>query len=321
MSITSFFIQNPIVFHAVIILASLLVIIKAATYLIRGITNYSEKLGLSDYITGMIIVAIAASVPELVSSIMGIVSAEPGIVFGTIIGSNISGIALVLAVFAMVGKKINLKSRIFKKTEMMIFIFSIIPFLLVADGRLSRTDGIMLIILYFTFVIVLWKREGQLGGIKKQIKIKSIYKDALLFILALAAMLLSARWLVFSAIEASEIVGISPYYISLVIIGIGATIPDITVGVSALLKGHQNVGIGNALGSMLTKSLLFLGIISIIQPLVINFNVLLIAVVFAITTTGVAFYFIEKGSMTWKNGVLMLLLYIAFIAIQSLKGG
>lgn len=314
--ISNFIVQNPLAFHSMVILASLAIIVKAADYLVTGITHYSEKLGLSDYIVGMLIVGLTASTPELVSSIMGMTAQEPGVIFGTILGSNISGVALVLAVFALVGRKINLKSKVLKKTEMIIFIFSIVPFLLLVDGTLSRIDGIILVLLYISFTVVLWIKEGELGSIKKQIKLKNIYKDALLFILALAAMLLSARWLVFSSISASNLLNIKPYYVSLIVLGIGATIPDITVGIRALLKGHQDVGIGDSLGSMLTKILLFLGVAAIIQPLAIEFSMLLVAVVFTVIIMGVTFYFTEKGSMNWKHGLLMLLLYIGFIIVE-----
>lgn len=329
--ISDFIAQHQLGFHTFVIIASLAIIVKAADYLVTGITNYSEKLGLSDYIIGMIVVALAASVPELVSSIMGLAVAKQGglaaakhgsgIIFGTIIGSNIAGIALVLAIFALVGRKINLKSKVLAKTEMVVFLFSIVPFLLVADGILSRLDGSILVLLYLAFTVFLWRKEGELGRIKKQVKLKRIYKDALLFILALVAILLSARWLVFSAIAVSKELEITTYYISLIVIGIGATIPDMTVGIRALLKGHLDVGIGDVLGSMLIKSLLFLGIIAMIKPLAISFNLLLIAITFTIIIRGITFYFTEKGFMNWKHGLLMLLLYIAFIVIESLKGG
>lgn len=319
--IEQFAANYPLAFHAVIILASLAIIVKAADYLIRGITDYSEDLGLSGYITGMIVVALAASIPELVSSIMGVVAEDPGIVFGTIIGSCVSGLALGLAVLAMVGRKINLKSKVLKKTEMMVFILLIIPFLLVADGVLSRIDGAILVLLYFAFTVILWKKEGELGSLKKEVKLKRIYKDALLFILALAAILLSSRWLVFSSIEASKIIGVSTYYISLIVIGIGATIPDITVGIRSIFRGNSDIGIGDVLGSELIKLLLFLGVIALIRPLSIDFSILLTAIVFIVISLGVTFYYTEKGRMNWKNGLLLLLLYFAFIIIELLKKG
>ena len=320
-SITNWMVKNPLYFHIFIIAMSLAIIVKVADYLVEGVTSYSKKLGLSDYITGMIVVALAASVPELVSSITGLFAGEPGIIFGTILGSNIAGMAIGLGVLALIGKKIVLKSKVLAKTEMMIFFFSMVPFLLLADNKVSRIDGLILVLLYVSFVIMLWMKEGEMGGIKKQVKLTNLYKDGLLFILALTAILLSARWLVFSAIEASSLLGISPYYVSLVVIGIGATIPDLTVGIRALLKGHKDVGIGDFIGSTLIKSLLFLGILALIKPLEINFTIILTAVVFSVIIRGVVFYFIEEGSMYWKHGLILLLIYIAFIVIESLKRG
>ena len=310
---------NPLWLHIIVVVVSMAIIVKAAQFLVQGISGYSEKHGLSDYITGMVIIALTASVPELVSSIFGIVAAESGVVFGTIIGSNIAGIALVLGLFALVGRKISLKNKQLEKTEMIIFIFSIIPFLLVADGLLSRIDGLVLVLLYIAFLGVLWKQEKKIGKLKKEIKIKHIWKDALLFILAFAAMLLSARWLVFSAIEGARILGVTPYFVSLVIIGIGATVPDITVGIRSLLAGHKDVGLGGSLGSMMIKSLFFFGVLALIKPLAIQFELILTAVVFTIIIRGIVFYYMEKGYMDWKTGLLLLLMFIAFVVIESIK--
>jgi len=320
-SISNWAISNPLYFNIAIVVLSLIIIVKSADYLVSGVTHYSQKLGLSDYITGMVIVALAASVPELVSSITGLFADEPGIIFGTIIGSNIAGMAIVLGILALIGRKIFLKSKVLAKTEMIIFFFSMVPFLLLADGKLSRLDGAVLLILYFSFVWILWIKEGELGGLKRAVELKSLYKDGLLFILALAAILLSARWLVFSAIEVSKILGLSPYYISLLVIGIGSSVPDLTVSVRALLQGHKDVGVGDALGSTLIKSLLFLGIIALIRPLAIDFNILLVAVVFSVIIRGIVFYFTEEGSMRWNHGLLLLLIYLIFVIIESLKRG
>lgn len=320
-TINQLIMQYPVAFHAMIILASLAIIVKAADYLVLGITRYAEKQGISEYITGMIIVAFTASVPELISSIMGTIADEPGIVFGTIIGSNIAGLGFVLAILALVGRKINLKSRLLKRTEVLIFFISIIPFLLVADGTLSRIDGAIMILIYMGFTAMLWKKEKELGSLKKDVKLKRFYKDAILFILALFAILLSSRWLVFSAIESAKILGISPFYVSLVVIGLGASIPDLTVSVRAVLRGSSDVGIGNSFGSLLIKSLLFLGMIAMINPLHIRFNLLLTSIVFSIFISGICFYYTEKGSMNWKNGLFLLLIYIIFILIESFKVG
>jgi cation:H+ antiporter len=312
-------INNPLYFHLVIIVASLAIIVKAADYLVEGVTSYSEKLGLSDYITGMIVVALAASVPELVSSLTGLFVGESGVIFGTIIGSNVAGLAVGLGVLALVGRKITLKSKVLTQTEMIIFFFSMVPFILLADNQVSRLDGLVLVLLYFSFVVILWIKEGEIGGIKKQVKLTNLWKDGLLFIIALAAILLSARWMVFSAIEASRLLGISPYYVSLVVIGIGSTIPDLTVSIKAILQGHQDVGIGDTLGSTITKSLLFLGIFALIRPLEINFAILLTAVVFFVIIQGIVFYFTEEGSMKWNHGLMLLIIYISFLIIELLK--
>jgi uncharacterized membrane protein YphA (DoxX/SURF4 family) len=75
-----------------------------------------------------------------------------------------------------------------------------LPFLLILDGVLSRIDAVILVVIYLAYLVMVWRKEGQLGKMKKDVKLKRIYVDGIIFIIALSALLLSARWLVFSSI-------------------------------------------------------------------------------------------------------------------------
>ena len=130
MMLLSFALKYPVAFLLFIIGASFVILLKAADYLVSAVTNYAKKLGISDYLIGVIIIALGASLPELISSLMGVVANESGIIFGTIIGSNICGLTLVLGTLAMVGKKIPIKVRVLKKTGTIIFALSMLPLFL-----------------------------------------------------------------------------------------------------------------------------------------------------------------------------------------------
>ncbi len=311
--IIQFAINNPLLFLIIVIAASLAILLKAADFLVYGITRYAHKLGISDYLIGLLIVALGASLPELVSSIMGSIAGESGIIFGTILGSNIGGLTFVLGIIAIIGKKIKIKVKVLEKTKFVIFGLGILPFVLVFDGTLSRLDGLILIGAFIGYNLYLWKKEGELGTIKKDVKLERIWRDAIIAVIALLAIILAGRWLVFSSIRISEMFSISPYLLAVIVIGIGSQIPDLAVSIRAISKGHQDIAFADILGSMITKSLLFFGIFSLVNPLSIDPALLWSAMVFTALSLGLALFFTRKRQIIRKQGIILLICYAAFI--------
>ena len=307
---------HPLAFWSIILVASLAVLILASDKALYGVTRYAERLGLSDYLIGLIIISLGASMPELVSSIMGAVAGDSGIILGTILGSNVTGITLVVGISAIVGKKLVLNPHVLEKTEIITIATVILPFLLILDGRPGRIDAGIMIAAYLFYVGYLWKKEGEAGSLKKDVKFERIYLDGIIFILALAAILLSARWVVKSSIEISSLLNLSSYIVALIVIGIGASMPDLAVGVRSLMKGHKGIGIGNALGSIVVKSLLFLGILAMISPIAVSPWTIAASQAILVAGLGLIFYLTTKKMMTWKSGLVLLGLYATFIVVN-----
>lgn len=319
MNPAAFFAQHPLIFHIIIIAVSFVILVKAANLLVFGINRYAKKEGLSDYIIGLLVVSLTASTPEFVSSISGLLAGDEGIIFGTILGSNIAGITLVLGIFALVGRKLKLDNKILKGMEPFIFFLIMLPFILGINGSLSRIDGIILIIVYFAYAAFLWFRESKTGHMKKDVKLKFVWKESLIFLLALAALFLSSRWLVFSAITASEMLKVPTFVMAIVVLGIASSLPDIFVGIKSLLEGDTGVGIGGSLGSMIVKALLFFGILAVIKPLPLDFSQLLISIIITIISLLIVMYLTKTGKMTWKSGLVLLFVYIVYIVLELIK--
>ena len=319
MSIGAFFLQNQLLFHSLIIASSFIVLVKSADLLVFGINGYAKRLGLSDYLIGLLIISLTASVPELVSALTGLLAGDEGIIFGTILGSNITGITLVLGIFAILGKKIKLENKILKGMEVIVFFLILLPFFLGVDGTLTRVDGIILILVYFAYTIFLWVREAKTGHMKKNVKVKFIWKDGLIFLLALASLILSSRWMVHSSIAVSNILNINTYIMAIVVIGIAASLPDLFVGIKAIREGEVGIGIGNALGSMIVKALLFFGILAVIRPLHVDLALITIAMGTTIAMLAFIMHLTEKGSMNWKHGIFLIVAYFAYLLAEIFK--
>src|SRR3990167_10348197 len=109
------FLAHPLIFNPLVILASLVLLYLSADYLVDGISNYAKKLGLSDAIIGLVVVAMAASAPEIISSLSGFASGKTSVGIGTILGTNIIHAAFALGLVALVMGKIKLEPTIFSK--------------------------------------------------------------------------------------------------------------------------------------------------------------------------------------------------------------
>jgi cation:H+ antiporter len=294
----------------------MVIIIKAADIAVFGISDYAKRFGLSDYIIGILVVSLASSVPELVSSINGAIMGDGGIIFGTILGSNIVELTIVLGSVALVGRKLLLECKVLEKTKSDIFILIILPFILIFDGTLSRIDGAILVFAFIFYVFILWHKEGELGHIKQEVPIKYLWRDAFLFIGCLAAIMLGSRWLVNSSVSIANNLGISSFIVALVVIGIGSSVSDWSIGVRSALQKHQAVGIGNILGSNVVKSTLFFGVLALLNPITFPFSKLWAIIIFTIVATSLTLYFMSRKVMRRTHGLIMLAIYVAFLAVQ-----
>jgi cation:H+ antiporter len=313
------FFGNPVLFHSVIVLASLFVLFKAADYLVEGISDYAKKLGLSDAIIGLVVVAMAASSPEIISSLTGFLSGQGAVGFGTIIGSNMVHVGFALGILALLGRRTSLEAGIFSRHKLLMWAALMLPLLLALDGVLSRVDGVLLLSAFCLYLMHLWRLEGTLGKIKKNVKLETIWRDVFIFLGCLTAILLAGRWLVISAVELAHASGIPTYFIALTVIGIGTTMPDIAVELRSVFRAHAAIGLGDLLGSLMIELLLFFGIVSIIRPMDVKVATVVNAFFFLALSITTMMLILRNKVLTWKHGFLFLGYYAAFIMIEIWK--
>lgn len=311
---------HPLIFNSIILLASFYILFKSADLIVYGISHYARRLGLSDAIIGLVVVAMAASAPEITSSLTGFLTGQQGVGFGTILGSNMVHVGLALGLLCLIGKKIKLEPSIFTKKRLLMWSLLMLPFILAIHGSgFSRIDGIIMVAAFSTYLVMLWKMEGKTGRIKKQVEFKNIWRDAVIFMLALAALILAGRWLVFSSIQIASYFNVPAYFIALTIIGIGTTIPDFAVEIKSLFKAHANIGLGDLLGSLMIELLLFFGIVALIVPSKFDLTEGLNAMIFLAAGITLVMFWMNKKQLTWKHGIAFLALYAVFLAIEIWK--
>lgn len=312
-------IQNPLFIYILILVASLYVLIRASDLIVFGITNYARKFGISEYLIGFLVVAVGMSTPEFLSSLMGALDNNSGIVVGSFFGSVITSLLLILGISAIFGKKISLESRLLRETRHLLLFLAAIPVVFLLFGGISRSGGLVLIFAFAAYVLYLWKREGTLGELKKDVKIKKIWKDIFIFLGALVALLLAARWMVFSATNVASMLGISSYLVALIVVGFGASLPDLTVQIRAVKTGHTHIAFGDILGSTLVDMLLFMGIIAVIRPITVDVNSIILSSIFYLGGLSLVLWLIKHREMDYKHGIMMVFFYCLFITLEILS--
>lgn len=310
---------DPLLFNVFVVLVSAVILFKAADYVIFGISGYARKLGLSDILAGLVVVALAASMPEVISSLTGLVLGTNEVLFGTILGTNMVHLALVLGVLAVVGRKIKLDCAVFEGRLWLLWLVLLVPFVLMMDGTLSRVDGLVLVVLYALYLGALWLRESSSAHLKHQVLIKTIWRDALIFLLSLVALLMAGRWLVFGAVGVAGLVGISTYFISLTVIALAGALPDFAVGIRSVLRGHQDVGVGDILGSVVLEFLLFFGLVGLLHPLTFAFSEIANAATWLVISLTIVLWCMSRKSMSWRHGVVLIGCYGLFLAVELVK--
>ena len=305
-----------VAFFTMVAILSLAVIILAAKYMIIAISSYSKKTGLSDFIVGFLIVSIGTSVPELSTGIMSAIAGRNELSFGNVIGANLLDVTIVLGLSIVLLKHYRNTSTLMTKSMYAMYLIVGLPLLLGFDGVISRMDGFILLMFFLFYVLSLLRKEHEFGRVKESVLFKHIAVDMVTFLLALIAILLGARFLVFSSIQLSNELNIPLFLIGLIFISLTTTTPELTIGIKSALSKHSNLSFGNVFGAIAMNTTLVVGISSIIHPIPVSLMSMLLPMGFLIGSVVYASLLFRKPSITYKDGIFLIMIYLAFICLQ-----
>ena len=319
--------------NSLILLASIITVIIASEITINNSVKVSNMTGFGKTTVGFILVGFATSLPELSVVIFGASEEKIGVSIGNILGSNITNIALVLGVcFLIVAVKcprFQCMYPVMAKEEIGnlyfgLFIASLIPLTLLYIGQASQFIGVILFTIFIFYMIQLsrvkrLKDEGILGEERKRI---SHYLS--LTLIGAVAVVTSAFFIVDSASYIAANAGVPPVIIGATIVAFGTGIPELTTSISSARKGHFNLALGNIVGSCFINITFILGVALIVSPLTVNIGAFSNLAIFSLITNLFLWYFLADERMSWREGVLLLILYIAFLIVSfgssSLQG-
>ena len=310
-----------------ILLAGFALVILGAEGLVEGASGIARKLGISEFVIGLTIVAIGTSAPEMVVSIIGAAEGNSDVSAGNVIGSNIFNSLLILGLTAFFMPVPISRSN--KKFDLPIYFGFSLLLLLLSKSRsllglgesdgLSRIEGIILLVLFLGHILFTYKYQNhpeeshEVSPGQKRLNKGWIY--ALMSLAGLGALTFGGELFVDSAVAIARISGLSDKFIAVTILAIGTSLPELATNIVAISKKKSQLALGNVLGSNIFNMLLVLGAASVIHPIsfraisFIDFGALLLGALVMLSALA------GRGRMriSRREGVLLLALEAAYM--------
>ena len=286
----------------------------------KSAVDISFKLSIPKIIIGMTVVSFATSAPELIVSLNATLDGLPNFAIGNVLGSNIANIGLVLGIITII-YPISLKQR-FYNTDFPLLIMSTFLFYYViyTESQISRVEGIILVIAItiILFYLFFFQKNDQSDFSEELDKDKiSIFKSFLYILFSGSLLWLGSETLIKSSVSVANKLEISERIISITMVAIGTSVPELAASIVASLKKQNDLSIGNLIGSNIFNLLVVIGITSSIIPIngidksIIN-NDMLWVVLFSVIIFPLA-YLGKRNVLTRKKGIILLALYLIFI--------
>ena len=302
------------------ILFGVILLSQGGDLLTKSAVDISFKLSIPKIIIGMTVVSFATSAPELIVSLNATLDGLPNFAIGNVLGSNIANIGLVRGIIAII-YPISLKQR-FYNTDFPLLIMSTFLFYYViyTESQISRVEGIILVIAItlILFYLFFYQKNDQSEFSEKLDKDKiSIFKSFLYILFSGSLLWLGSETLIKSSVSVANKLEISERIISITMVAIGTSVPELAASIVASLKKQNDLSIGNLIGSNIFNLLVVIGITSSIIPIngidksIIN-NDMLWVVLFSVIIFPLA-YLGKRNVLTRKKGIILLALYLIFI--------
>ncbi|EPR73865.1 Sodium/calcium exchanger [Winogradskyella psychrotolerans RS-3] len=257
------------------VIAGLALLVVGGDFLVRASVGLSFKLKLSKLVIGMTVVSFATSAPELLVSLQAALEGVSDIALGNVIGSNIANIGLVLGITALISP-LAVDREFYKLNWPMMMLLSFaLYYFLKNDGVLSAIEGLLMMISLVVFLIVLIRSsrkstKANIEDVDDALAVVSNFKIVMWLLIGAAGLYFGSLWLVDGAKELALSVGISDYAISVTVIAIGTSVPELAASVIAALKKEKAISLGNLIGSNIFNIASVLGLTAMIKPIVVN---------------------------------------------------
>ena len=308
------------ILNTILLVLGFVILIKGADLFVDGASGIAGNLKVSKMLIGLTIVAFGTSAPEFAVSVKSILSHNGDIVLGNVIGSNILNILLILGASSVI-HSLNVKNNTVKKELPITMLITTLFAVLLSDSifdkgiknTFTRSDGVVVLLFFLVFIYYLIAMSRKKVEDEKQEDIISVSKSIIYTIIGIVGIVLGSNFVVDSASEIATIMGVSERLISLTIIALGTSLPELVTSITATRKGEYDIAIGNVVGSNIFNIGMVIGMpITIFGGIgIINFSYIDLIVMIVASVLLFMFSF-NDYKISRKEGILFLILFIVY---------
>lgn len=299
--------------------AGLAMLCFGGSWLVMGGVGIARRLGISDMVIGMTVVAYGTSTPEFAASLAA-AGAHSQIILGNIVGSNIANIGMVIGISAVL---VPLAVRQTIKKELFVMVgASVLLIILSIDGVISEYDGMLMISLLIAFTILTYrsvKKQTNSSHASRAPRSARFYLKSLGLIgIGIAFLYAGSELTIDNAVKIAESFDLSEKIIGITIIAVGTSLPELITSIIAIRKGHTDIGIGNIIGSSIYNVLMIMGAASIFAGIAVTETIYSdYAVMMAFSL--ILLVILKTRIVSRKIGVALALGYAAYLAASLLS--
>ncbi|KTD18580.1 Ca2 /Na antiporter [Legionella lansingensis] len=305
-----------------LLIVSFIALLWGANNLVTGASGIAAHYHLSPLLIGFTLVAFGTSAPEIMIAITASLEGVTDITIGDAIGTNIANIGLVLGLTALI-KPIRVQSTLLRREYPLLFLVMLFSYSLMLDGYLGILDGCLFLLIcllllsYFIFVTRQQRPQKQLTLAFQHAMLAkfSLRSHVISLVLGLIVLPISAKYLISSCIEVGHLLGVSDLVMGLTLISIGTSLPELVTSIVAVIKGSDDIAIGNILGANMFNLVAVMLFPSIIHPAAISTTLLWRDVPVMFVTTFILLWinYRNKQRMARWHGGILILIYCCYM--------
>lgn len=319
----SSYLSNPILL-GLFLVVGLVLLVKGADWLVDGASKLAKRLGVTDLVIGLTIVAFGTSMPEFVVNMVSVADGATDLAITNILGSNIINTLVILGCSALVCPlvaqrstiRLDIPLNIVAGLLVLVFVFISSP---MEPKGLSRIEGLALLVVFAAFLVYTFYTAKADATTTTEATLFPLWKCVVLILAGLVGLVVGGEMIVKTAVAIARYCGVAEAVIGLTIVALGTSLPELATSVVAAFKHNNDIAIGNVVGSNIFNVFFILGTSAIIKHLPVYPGIEIDAALVAVSALAVWLLLCNKNrSINRWGGVLLLVLYAGYLTYRLL---
>ena len=297
----------------IILLVGVIFLVFGANALVDGASVIAKRFNIPNIVIGLTIVAFGTSAPELVVNVISALNGKSAITLGNVIGSNVINILIILGITSIIYPLTVGRNTV--RYEIPIALFaSILTYILSKNGILSKFDGFLLLgffilfLVYNAYLTVMNREESELD-----VKNYTLPIAIGVTILGFGLLVFGGQFIVDSAVDLARSFGISERVISVTVVSLGTSLPELATSVVAAFKKNTDIAIGNVVGSNIFNTFFILGISAVITPIDVPSSAFIDLILNMIASILLLLFVFINYRLNRAHGLLFLAIYSTYL--------